>query len=397
MAFFSPEMFDNPYPAARSLRESDPVHWSAELDGWVLTRYADVAASLHDPRFAAARLPHPDNLPALGMQLLTPLFGTMRLMLTFLDPPDHGKLRRLATRGFTRPHVESWRPQIQQMVDDLLDRVEDAGGMDIVRDLARPLPLAGMSMLLGIPNDERLAAWSAAVGRFFGSFTHTRRQLLEVQSTILDFSGYLRDRIADLRAGRATGDDLLSGLVRDAGDTLGDDELVATAILLVGAGTVTTTDLIGNAVLSLLEHPDRLRELQASAATPGLLDGAMEELVRYDGPVQMTGRLLRDDVEMGGRRLRKGQWALLWLAAANRDPERFPDPDSIVFGRPDNRHLAFGSGAHFCLGAPLARLQGQIAIGTLLRRFPASHREDGPLVWERYPTLRGLTSLRVSF
>jgi cytochrome P450 len=398
MSLLSPETFTNPYPLAQSLRERDPVHWSPDLKAWVLSRYADVAASLHDPRVSADRLPSLDRLAEFGLEPLRPLFSTMRRMLTFLDPPDHARMRRLANRGFTRPAVEGWRPDIHRLVDALLDRAADAGRLEIVADLARPLPLAVISLLLGMPEREeaRLARWSGAMGRFFGHFSHSERQLLDVQAHILEFSTWLRERIARLRREPSGERDLLAALVDNARDAMTDDELVSTAILLVGAGTVTTTDLIGNVALALLQHPEHARQFRASAGTPGFIEAAIEELVRYDSPVQMTGRLLRGDVEVGGRSLTRGQWVVLWIGAANRDPARFPEPDTIDFSRTDNKHLSFGAGAHFCLGAPLARLQAQIAIGTLFTRFPGIRLETTELAWERFPTLRGVTSLPVS-
>jgi cytochrome P450 len=394
----SPETFANPYPLARTLQEREPVHWSPELGSWVLSRYADVAASLHDARFAADRLPALERLEAFGLEPLRPLYSTMRRMLTFLDAPDHTRMRRLANRGFTRPAIEGWRADTERLVAGLLDRHHAAGRMDIVSDLARPLPLAMISRLLGMAESDapRLARWSSAMGRFFGHFSHTEARLHDVQAQILEFDAYLRSRIAVLRREPASDRDLLAALVQNAADTMTEDELVSTAILLVGAGTVTTTDLIGNAVLALLQHPAHAALFRALADAPGALEAALEELIRYDSPVQMTGRLLRADVEVAGRTLRSGQWAVLWIGAANRDPERFPDPETIDFARADNRHLAFGAGAHFCLGAPLARMQAQIVLRMLFQRYPDLRLGTDDLVWERFPTLRGVTALPVA-
>jgi hypothetical protein len=382
---------------ARALQDADPVHWSPELKGWVLTRYADVAASLHDARFSADRLPVLDRLAEFGLEPLRSLFSTMRRMLTFLDPPDHARMRRLANRGFTRPAIEGWRADTEREVARLLDRRHAKGRLEVVADLARPLPLAMISHLLGMPEADapRLARWSDAMGRFFGHFSHSEAQLLDVQAHIVEFDGYLRQRIAALRRAPSADRDLLAALVQNAADAMTDDELVSTAILLVGAGTVTTTDLIGNAVLALLQHPERADAFRQCADRPGAVDAAIEELIRYDSPVQMTGRLLRGTIDLSGRTLRAGQWAILWIGAANRDPARFSSPETIDFGRPDNRHLAFGAGAHFCLGAPLARMQAQIALRALFGRYPDLRLESRALTWERFPTLRGLTSLPV--
>jgi pimeloyl-[acyl-carrier protein] synthase len=394
----SPETFADPYPFAHHLRETDPVHWSEEFNAWVLTRYYDVAACLHDPRLAADRITHLDRLAQMGMERLRPLFGTMRKMLLYLGPSDHARVRGLVNQTFTRRNVEGWRAETQQLVDHLLNRVETAETMDVLRDLAQPLPLAVIAMVLGIPSDAhaRLKGWSDALAPFFGNFTHTGHQLAAAQRCVLDFSDYLRGIIEEKRRGTGLGRDLLTSLVHDGGGALTDDELVANAILLVGAGHVTTTDLIGNGTLALLRHPAQANRVGESRSGSGFLEGAIEELLRYDGPVQMTARLAREDIEIGGKLLGKGRWVILWLGAANRDPARFAEPDGLDLGRTDNRHLAFGSGAHFCLGAPLARLQAQIAIGTLFRRFPGMRLMDGPLSWERNPTLRGLISLPVT-
>jgi cytochrome P450 len=399
VSLLSPETFANPYPLARALQEQDPVHWSAELKAWVLTRYADVSASLHDPRFSADRLPVLARLEEFGLEPLRPLFGTMRRMLTFLDPPDHARMRRLANRGFTKPAIEGWRADTAREVDRLIARHQSAGRMDIVADLARPLPLAMISHLLGMPEADapRLARWSEAMGRFFGHFSHSEAQLLDIQTRLLEFDAYLRDRIGRLRRTATADRDLLAALVQNAAEAMTDDELVSTAILLVGAGTVTTTDLIGNAVLALLQHPAHAAEFRDAGGRPGAIDAAIEELIRYDSPVQMTGRLLRAPVEVSGQTLRAGQWVVLWIGAANRDPQRFPSPETIDFSRADNRHLAFGAGAHFCLGAPLARMQAQIALRTLFERYADLRIESTDLTWERFPTLRGLTSLPVTW
>jgi cytochrome P450 len=397
VGLLKPETFADPYPLARHLRETDPVHWSEELNGWMLTRYADVAAALHDPRFAADRLPQLDRLASMGWEPLRPLFHTMRGMFLFRDAPVHTRLRKLANRGFTRPSVEGLRAEAQRLTEAHVDEVAATGRMDVLSDLAQELPLKVLSLVLGFPADvqPRLRAWSEDLARFFGSFTQTPRQLAAVQATVLEFSEYLRAALQERRHRATPGTDMLSALVQERGDVLTEDEIISSAILIVAAGHVTTTDLIGNSTLALLRDPDQARRVSADRGTPGFLESAVEELLRYESPVQMTARLVREPVDLGGKRIRKGEWLILWLGAANRDPARFSDPDRLDLERTDNKHLAFGSGAHFCLGAPLARMQGQIAIPTLFRRFPAMRLADVPLVWKRNPTLRGLTSLPV--
>lgn len=396
-AFLTPETFADPYPLARALREKDPVHWSEEFHAWVLTRYADVAASLHDPRLAAERLPQLERLAEFGLEGLRPLFTTMRHMFLFLDPPEHTRLRKIMNRAFTRPMVEHWRAETQRLVDGFLDRAADSDDMDVLFDLAQPLPLSVIRLVLGIPAEAQpqLKRWSEEISRFFGNFFHTHQQLAKVQQSVLEFAQYLTGLIEEKRRTDAQSGDLLSALVARHAETLTEEEILANAILLVAAGHVTTTDLIGNGTLALLRHPEHAAAIRAHTDA-GFMESAVEELLRCESPVQMTARLVKADVEIGGRAIRQGQWIILWLGAANRDPARFADPDRLDFTRADNKHVAFGSGAHFCIGAPLARMQAQIALGSLFRRFPAIRlRDDRPLVWERNPTLRGLTSLPV--
>lgn len=398
VSLLSAETFADPYPVARLLREHDPVHWSRELGAWVLTRFADVSACLHDPRLAADRLPPLDRLAEFGLEPLRPLLSTVRRMFLFLDPPQHTRLRRTVNRAFTRPSIEAWRLEIERLVASLVDGLDGRDRADLLTDLAQPLPLSIIRLVLGIPEEAqpRLKAWSEDVSRFFGGFSHTHQLLATVQTSVLEFTEYLR-ALLDVR--RRENDparlDLLSVLARDHGERLTDDEILANAVLLVAAGHVTTTDLIGNGVWAVLRSPGHAAMLRERAGVPGFVESAVEELLRCESPVQMTARLVAEDLELGGRRIRRGQWVVLWLGAANRDPARFVDPDRLDFERGDNKHVAFGSGSHFCIGAPLARLQAQIALPAILRRFPAMRLADEPLVWEQNATLRGLTALPV--
>lgn len=396
ISLLSRDTFANPHPVARRLREHDPVHWSDELGAWVLTRHADVAACLHDARLSAERLPALERLAEFGLEPLRPLFSTMRRMFLFRDPPEHTRLRRSVNRAFTRPSTEMWRREIDRLTHSLLDTMAGYEHVDLLTSLAQPLPLSIIRLVLGIPEEAqpRLKAWSEDISRFFGRFGHTHQQLARIQASVFEFTTYLRE-LLDQRRGESDGAlDLLSVLAHDPDEALGDEDILANAVLLVAAGHVTTTDLIGNGAWAMLESPPHADELRARSDEPGFVDGAVEEILRCESPVQMTARLVREPVEIDGRHIRPGQWIILWLGAANRDPARFTDPDRLDFGRADNRHLGFGIGNHFCIGAPLARLQAQIALPALFRRFPAM-RIDGPLVWEHKPTLRGLTSLPV--
>jgi cytochrome P450 len=394
-SFLSEETFADPYPLARWLRENDPVHRSPELHAWVLTRYADVVASLHDPRLPADRQPSADQLAKTGLEPLRPLYATLRRMIAFRDAPEHTRMRRAVQHAFTRRSIEGWRSEIQRLVGELLNPVERRSQMDVIADLALPLPLTIIRLVLGIPEDvqPRLRVWAEDVAEFVGHLSHSPDQLLAIQRGILEFSEYLRGLLDERRRGSGTGTDLLTGLAHAPGEQLTEEEILANAIFLVVAGHTTTRDLIGNSTLALLRSDAGAAELRERAAEPAFVETAVEELLRYDCPVQMTGRRARAPLTIGDKAIRAGEWVLPWFGAANRDPARFPDPDRLNLARADNRHLAFSVGAHFCLGAPLARLQVQIALPALFRRFPEMRLRDVPLVWERRPAFRGLTSL----
>jgi pimeloyl-[acyl-carrier protein] synthase len=386
-----PDFVADPYPTYHRLRAEDPVHQSP-LGFWVLTRYDDVVAALRDPRlakeaiasFVAARLGRTPS-PAASLSMLD------------RDPPDHTRLRSLVNKAFTPRVVETLRPRIRGIVDGLLDRAERAGGMDLIEEFAYPIPVAVICEMLGVPveDHERFKGWSADLARSLDAL------LLPPESGVAErgvaarqsLGGYFRDLIAVRR--KSPRNDLLSGLIaaEEAGDKLTEEELLATCVLLLIAGHETTVNLIGNGTLALLRHPDqrcRLRE------DPGLIATAVEELLRFDGPVQRTARIPTEDVTIGGRTIAKGEMVMPFIAAADRDPAQFPDPDRLDIGRTDNRHIAFGWGIHFCLGAPLARVEGQIAINALVQRFPKLALATERPEYRQSLTLRGLQSLPVT-
>jgi cytochrome P450 len=387
-----PEFLADPYPTYHRLREEDPVHHSP-LDFWVLTRYEDVAAVLRDPRFIKEPL----------VSMVAARFGVsvppgVGLSMLDRDPPDHTRLRSLVSKAFTPRVVEGLRPRIQKMVDDLITRAEAVGTMDLIEEFAYPIPVNVICEMLGVPVDdhERFKGWSLDIARGLDSVW------LPLESEIPKRSGaarhaigdYMRGLIAERRA--SPRGDLLSALIaaEEAGDKLSEDELIATCILLLIAGHETTVNLIGNGTLALLRHPEELRRLRE---TPGLITSAVEELLRYDGPVQRTARITSTEVTIGGRTIPKGEMVMPFIGAADRDPSQFPDPDRLDLGRADNRHIAFGWGIHFCLGAPLARVEGQIAIDTLVRRLPGLALVDAEPEHRQSLTLRGLKALPVTF
>jgi len=389
----SPAFYADPYPAYRRLRETDPV-WLSPLGLWILTGYDDCVMSLRDPRFG--RDGFEAILSAQYGEESEP--GRLPRSMLFRDPPDHTRLRSLVNRAFTPRVIEGMREQIEGVVHRLLDRVQGRGQMDVIADLAYPLPVTVICDMLGVPvaDHEQIRAWSSDTIRSLDAIgipsdpsiiergRAGRRGIAEY------FRGLLPERRRHPRA------DLLSSLIaaEEQGDRLTEGELLATCVLLFIAGHETTVNLIGNGLLALLQHPDQLERLRRE---PGLISRAVEELLRFDSPVQRTARITNAEVELGGKTIPKGAFVVTAIGAANRDPAHFPDPDRLDIARADNRHIAFGFGIHFCLGAPLARVEGQLAIGALLERMPRLRLAGPERQWRESSTLRGLKTLPVVF
>ncbi|MFE5624313.1 cytochrome P450 [Streptomyces virginiae] len=385
----------DPFPLYGKLREDGPVRRvvvAGGLDAWLVTRYEDGLAALSDPRLSS------DVRDASDPRLLAQLPETEReSMLSNMlrsDPPDHTRLRRLVSKAFTARRVAQMRPRIQAITDGLLDAIVPAGRADLVADFALPLPVTVIGELLGVPVDDQhdFQRW-------------TDRMIMRGAeppdpAVVNEAWQHMRAYVTDLiRAKRAhPGDDLLSGLItaRDEEARLSEDELIAMVFLLLAAGYITTVNLISGGIAMLLAHPGQLDLLRSD---PELLGSAVEEFLRYDGPVSPgIARFAREDVEIAGVTVPRGATVLIASAIADRDPARFPDPDRLDITRPDNAHLAFGHGVHYCLGAPLARLEGLIAIGTALRRLPGLALAVPPdeIRW-RPGGLRGPLSLPVTF
>lgn len=395
LPYGDPAFVADPFPLYRQLREDGPVRRvviAGALEAWLVTRYEDGLAALSDTRLSS------DVRDAADTRLLEQLPDTEResMLGNMLrsDPPDHTRLRRLVSKAFTAHRVAEMRPRIQAIADRLLDAVVAAGRADLVADFALPLPVTVISELLGVPVDER------------HEFQHwTDRMIMRgaeppdpavVNEAWRHMRAYVTELIGAKRA--EPGEDLLSALItaRDEEQRLSEDELVAMVFLLLAAGYITTVNLIGGGIAMLLAHPGQLDLLRSD---PGLLPGAIEEFLRYDGPVSPgIARFAREDVEIAGVRVPRGATVLIGSAVADRDAGRFPDPDRLDITRPDNAHLAFGHGIHYCLGAPLARLEGQIAIGTALRRLPGLALAVPPaeIPW-RPGGLRGPLALPVTF
>jgi pimeloyl-[acyl-carrier protein] synthase len=389
-----PEVLANPYPLYQRLRSEDPVHWDPFLHAWVVTRYADVITVFQ--HFLSNRTPTPEQLTMLGLESLTPLARVMVKQMLFLDPPAHGRVRSLASKAFTPRRVEILRSHIQDITNSLLDAVRDKGRMDIIADLAYPLPAIVTAEMLGVPTSDwqQLTAWSADFAQVLGNFQHNPERATKVMRSLDEMIGYFRAAIQKHR--KQPDDGLISAFLASEidGDRLSEDEIVANTIVTLVGGQETTTNLIGNGMLSLLRHRDQLEKLRADAS---LMPLAVEELLRYESPSQHTARLAPEDVELGDKKILKRQAVIAVMGAANRDPERFPDPDRLDVTRQDNRHVAFAWASHFCFGAPLARIEGQIAFATILNLMPNISLEPGPLKWRENLGLRGLRALPVAF
>ncbi|HEY7122625.1 MAG TPA: cytochrome P450 [Ktedonobacterales bacterium] len=389
-----PEVLANPYPLYHRLRNEDPVHWDPFLHAWVVTRYDDVVTVFQ--RFSADRTPTPEQLTALGLSALVPLAQVMVRQMLFLDPPDHGRVRGLASRAFTPRRVEVLRSHIQDITNSLLDSAQATGHMDVIADLAIPLPAIVTAEMLGVPTTDwkQLTAWSADFAQVLGNFQHSPEHVQRIVRSLEGMTAYFQEAVRSQKEHPRDG--LISALLEAQidGDRLSEEEVVANVIVTMVGGQETTTNLIGNGLLSLLRNPDQFERLKQDAA---LIPLAVEELLRYESPSQHTARLAPDDVTLGGKSIRKRQAVIAVMGAANRDPERFPDPDRLDLGRQNNRHVAFAWGGHFCFGAPLARIEGQIAFETLLRRLPNLRLEPGPIRWRENLGLRGLTALHVTF
>jgi cytochrome P450 len=387
-----PDVLANPYPLYHRLRNEDPVHWDVFLHAWVVTRYADVVTVFD--RFSADRTPTPEQMAAMGMAGLSPIAQVMVRQMLFLDPPAHTRVRSLAARAFTPRRVERLRTHIAEIVETLLDSVAAAGTMDVIADLAYPLPAIVTAEMLGVPPADRdqLKTWSEDFAEVLGNFQHNPDRISRLLRSLDDMTAYFRAAVRADRNHPAEG--LIHALasVEVEGDRLSEDEVIANTIVTMVGGQETTTNLIGNGVLTLLRHPDQLEALRRDSSRT---QSAVEELLRYESPSQHTARLAPEDVQLGGKLIRKRQAVIASMGAANRDPARFPDPDTLDISRSDNRHVAFGWASHFCFGAPLARIEGQIAFEALLRRFPDLRLRPGPLVWRPNLGLRGLTALPV--
>ena len=396
----SPAFFTDPYAVHRRLRAEDPVHWCEPWNCWIISRYDDVTAGLRQDgrRFSVVGQfgSYLNALPEAERPRFEPLKQHFSIGLLHSDPPDHTRLRGLINQAFTPRVVERMRGRIEATVNALLDAVEGDGGMDVIQDFAFHLPAIITAEVVGMPPEDRhqFKAWSDDIASFSASNRMTVEVAERAQRSVLAVRGYLQEIAAQRR--KQPRDDLISRLV-DTGngnERPGEGELLSTCVTFMVGGHETTTALIGSGLLALLRNPDQLERLRAE---PDAARSAVEEFLRYESPNQRIIRLVKEDFALEGRQIRQGQRVMFLLGAANRDPAQFHEPDRLDVCREPNRHIAFGLGPHFCIGAPLARLEAEVAFSALLRRFPDMRPAQDSPEWLPSYQLRLLKSLPVEF
>ena len=394
LQMLKPEIHADPYPFYARLREQEPVHWDAYLHTWVVTSYAECVTVL--AKYKAGRTPTPEQLDQMGLSALGPYAEVMLKQMMFMDAPGHARLRALCSVAFTPRRVETLKERMQGIADGLLDAVVERGEMDVVGDFAELFPAMGTTALLGIPAEDhpRLKVLSTSFSELMGNFDHDPDRLSTSILSLRELQQYFQKTIDEQRVRPREG--LISTLLTAEieGSRLSDEEIVANVILVLVGGFEESTNLIGSGMLTLLRNPDSMEQLRNH---PEIVQSAVEELLRYEAPSQHTGRVSAEDTSLGGMPIRKGDSLTVVLAAANRDPLRFAEPDRLDLMRTDNRHLSFGWASHYCFGSPLARMSAQIAFNTLLRRLPGISLVDHAPVWRENIALRGLTKLRVNF
>jgi cytochrome P450 len=390
-----PQVLADPFPLYGRMQDEDPCHWSPRLKAWVLTRYEDVRNVCLDREMSSDRLrPYFATLPPEETHRIAEIMKYLSLWMVFRDPPEHTRLRRLTSKVFHVKSMHAMRPRIEALLRWLMECIGERGRFDFVGDFAGPLPALVIMDMLGVPRAElaRVKRLSDDMALFIGSSRMAGEKYAIAEAATREMAAFFRGMIAARRARPQP--DLLSELValEDHGDRLSEDELVASCILLLFAGHETTTNHLANGLLALLRFPGEMARLRAD---PALAPAAVEELLRYDGPSNAQVRIVQREHELHGKRLRPGERVFILLSAANRDPRAYADPDRVDLARDGPPHLAFGFGAHICLGFPLARLEGQIALPAVLARWPQLELDGEPPQWLNSMVFRGMTSMPV--
>jgi hypothetical protein len=393
----SPAFYANPHPTLRRMQAEEPVYWHPELEAWILTGYDDIQSALKDPRLSVGRTEQygkgtPEHLRE-KFAMYNRLLGEM---LAFNDPPKHTPLRGLVMKAFAPQGIDSLRSFVQSVIDERLDAVLHTGRMDVVADLAVPVPGLVIGKVLGMPVEDlpQFKQWTTDVFVLLGAGLATEEAVEAGYRGAKALREYCLELIARRR--KDPQDDLITRLIaaEEQGRFMSEEELVATCVLIVIGGHETTTNLIGNGTLALLKNPDQLRKLREE---PALINNAVEEVFRYNGPTLSTMRKVLVDLEIGGKHLRAGQFLFCMLHAANRDPTRFVDPERFDISRADLRHLGLGHGIHFCLGAALARLEGRLALQSLVQRLPDLALATREVQWAPSIAFRAPLALPVTF
>lgn len=394
LQLLSPEVLADPHVLYRALREHDPVHWDPYMHAWVVTSYSEVITVLAN--YSADRTPALDHLERLGLSLMKPFSKMMLQQMLFMDGAKHARLRSICSAAMTPRKVEALRVIIESVADGLIDKFIAKGTVNILDDFANPLPAIVTATLLGVPIEDhkQLGAWVLDLAEVLGNFQHHPDRVAEIVRSLEDMKSYVAMRMEEERRQPTNG--LIHSLMTAEfdGDRLSDEEVIANTIITLIGGHETTTNLIASGFLTLLHEPESLQLLRTR---PEIVGSAVEELLRFESPVQHTARIAPADMQLGGKTIRQGSRVVAVLAAANRDPNRFSDPDRLDLLRTDNRHLAFGWAAHFCFGAPLARMEGQVAFHRLLRRLSRPALIDKNWNWRSNAGLRGLTMLNIRF
>lgn len=390
-----PQINANPFPIFKQLQEDDPVHWSNDLQAWVLTRYQDVKKALGDKKLSADRLtPFFKQQNPQERNRIPDLMRYLTLWMVFRDPPDHTRLRSLVNKAFRPKAIAKLRPNIERIVHDLLAQRPTQDRMDLIQDFATPLPAMVIMDLLGVPWQHlpRMKEWSAEIALFIGSARANEQKYEIAQKGALQMSSFFREIVQNRE--KEPQEDMISALIaaRDDNQALTEDEVIATCILILFAGHETTTNLIGNGMLTLLQNP---AQFQLLAQDPALAPSAVEEMLRFEGPTIAAPRVVEQEYKMKKKILKKNDRLFAMLSAANRDARIFEEPHQFEITREKNPHIAFGHNIHFCVGAPLARLEGEIAVNALLARFPQMKLAEKDLEWHHSLVFRGVKSLKI--